>query len=54
MEAQLALAMITQRYRLEPAQGPVVTPEPMITLRPRDGVWMRLHSRETPAREQTS
>jgi len=48
------LAMFTQRYRLEPSKGSVVAPEPMITLRPRDGVWMHLHSRETQAREQAS
>ena len=45
MEAQLVLAMITQRYRLEPSSSHTVTPEPMITLRPRDGLWMRLKQR---------
>jgi cytochrome P450 len=45
MEAQLILAMVCQRYRLMLAPGHPVEPEPIITLRPRHGVWMRLDDR---------
>lgn len=48
-EALLALAMTLQRYDLELVPGQRVEPEPMITLRPRNGIMMRLrdahHSR---------
>ena len=42
-EAQLALAYLAQRYRLELVPGHPVVPQPMITLRPKFGMWMRLH-----------
>jgi len=42
MEAQLALAMMAQRYRLELAPGQSVLLDPKITLRPRDGLMMRV------------
>jgi cytochrome P450 len=45
MEAQLVLAMILQRCRLDLASGYVVRPDPVITLRPRNGVWMRRRTR---------
>ena len=40
MEAQLILAMVVQRYRLQPVPGHVVEPEIRITYRPRHGVQM--------------
>jgi cytochrome P450 len=40
MEAQLAVAMIVQRYRLELVPGTHVEPESRLTLRPRGGVPM--------------
>jgi cytochrome P450 len=40
VEAQLILATILQRFRLELAPGWKVEPEPLITLRPRGGIWM--------------
>ncbi|MFH7027550.1 MAG: cytochrome P450 [Heteroscytonema crispum UTEX LB 1556] len=43
MEAQLVIADIAQKYRLELVPGHVVEPEPMITLRPRNGILMTLH-----------
>jgi cytochrome P450 len=43
MEAQLILAMIAQRFRLDLVPGPVVEPEPLITLRPKGGIMMTLH-----------
>ena len=44
MEAALILAMIARRYRLEPVEGQPVEPEPLVTLRPRNGVQLRLES----------
>jgi cytochrome P450 len=43
MEAQLILATISQRYRLDLVPGHPVEPEPLITLRPRYGMPMTLH-----------
>lgn len=45
IEAVLVLAMITQRYRLTLAPGHSVEPEPLITLRPRDGLPMLIETR---------
>jgi cytochrome P450 len=45
MEAQLVLAMIHQRFELEAVPGQRVEPHPVLTLKPRDGVWMRLRRR---------
>ncbi|HYG66500.1 MAG TPA: cytochrome P450 [Anaeromyxobacteraceae bacterium] len=42
MEMTVALAMIANRYRLEPVPGRPVEPEASVTLRPRSGIWMRL------------
>lgn len=42
MEAQLILATIAQRHRLQPVPGQKVEPEPSITLRPRNGIMMTL------------
>ncbi len=42
MEAQLILAMIARRYRLKLVDDCPVEPEPLITLRPRHGLRMRL------------
>lgn len=40
LEATLALAMIAQRYRLDLEPGVDLTPEPLISLRPRDPLWV--------------
>jgi cytochrome P450 len=45
MEAKIILAMIVARHRLELIPGHRVEPEPSITLRPRYGVQVSLHSR---------
>lgn len=45
MEAQLIMAMIPQRYRIQFVPGAVVTPKPTITLRPADGIWVNLRRR---------
>jgi len=38
LEATLALAMIVRAFRLSAAPGPPVEPEPLLTLRPRNGL----------------
>jgi cytochrome P450 len=45
MEATLILAMIVQRYELELVAGQVVEPQPVVTLRPRHGIRMRIRPR---------
>lgn len=45
MEAQLVLAMIVQRYRLTLVPDHVVEPEPLITLRMKNGLQMMLEKR---------
>lgn len=42
MEAQLILATVAQRYRPRCVPGHVLTPEPLITLRPKGGLPMNL------------
>ncbi len=42
IEAMVLLSMVLQRYDLELVPGVKVEPEPMITLRPRDALLMRL------------
>ena len=42
MEAQLVLATVAQRFRLDLVDGHRVTPEPLVTLRPRGGLPMTL------------
>jgi cytochrome P450 len=44
-EAQLVLATVAQRYRLRMVPGQLVEPEPVITLRLRHGLRMRLERR---------
>ena len=39
------MAMVIQRYRLSVMPGQQIVAEPMITLRPRNGIAMRLESR---------
>jgi cytochrome P450 len=45
MEIQLILATIAQRYRLELVPTHTVEPEPLVTLRSRYGMQMRIHTR---------
>jgi cytochrome P450 len=50
MEAQLVLATIMQHYHMKLVPGQTITPDPMITLRPNQGIQMQLTEREpTPA-----
>jgi cytochrome P450 len=43
LEARLALAVLAKRFRFELASGSVVEPEPVVTLRPREGLWIVAH-----------
>ena len=45
MQGVLALAWITRRFRLRLAPGQTITPEPNVTLRPRNGIRMRIAPR---------
>lgn len=45
MEAQLIVAMVAQRYRLDLIPGQKVEPDPIFTLRPKTTVRFTLHSR---------
>jgi cytochrome P450 len=51
MEARLMLATIAQRYQFRLAPGQTVALDPLITLRPRGGMHLRVEQRE-PARER--
>ena len=46
VEATFILAMIAQEYRLEPLLDRSVSPQPIATLRPQEGVYMRLFEKE--------
>jgi cytochrome P450 len=46
MEARLILASIVQRYQLDLVAGHRVVPEPLVTLRPRYGMRMKLTARK--------
>jgi cytochrome P450 len=45
MEARIMMAMVIQRYRLSVLPGQEIVAEPMITLRPRNGILMGLERR---------
>lgn len=45
MEAHLMLVMIAQRYQLRLAPGQVVKPDPLLTMKPKGGLHMRLEAR---------
>ena len=48
MEAKIMMAMVIQRYRLSVLPGQEIVAEPMITLRPRNGIRMDLERRSAP------
>jgi cytochrome P450 len=52
LEAQLIIATIAQRYRIELLPGQAIRPEPLITLRPTPGIRATL-KRRAPARQAT-
>lgn len=43
IEARLIIATLAQHFRLRPVSGRPVLPEPLVTLRPRDGLLMTVH-----------
>ncbi len=45
LEARLMLATLAQRYRLELVPGRPLELDPNVTLRPRNGLWMRVRER---------
>ncbi len=47
MEAQLIVAVVAQKYRLDLVSGYPVEPEAMMTLQPRHGVMMAMHKQST-------
>jgi cytochrome P450 len=54
MEAHLLLVMIAQRYQMRLSAGQVVTPNPLLTMKPKGGLHMRLQERvmqRVPERE---
>ena len=51
-EAVMVLATTAQRWSLRPLPGRVVVPQPLITLRPRDGLPARVHQRRRASAER--
>jgi cytochrome P450 len=45
LEAALVIGTLAQRFQFRPVPGYPVIPEPLITLRPRNGIQMTLHAR---------
>jgi cytochrome P450 len=45
LEAALVIGTIAQRFRFRLVPGHTVVPEPLVTLRPRNGIRMTLHAR---------
>jgi cytochrome P450 len=43
LEASLVIATLAQRFRFSLVPGEAVVPEPLVTLRPRNGIRMTLH-----------
>jgi cytochrome P450 len=54
MEATILIAALTQALRLEPAPGHPVSPEALVTLRPRTGLWMTVKTRERISAPKTA
>lgn len=44
LETALVIATIAQRFRFRLVRGRNAVPEPLVTLRPKRGIWMTLHS----------
>jgi cytochrome P450 len=44
LEAALVIATIAQRFRFRPVPGRSAVPEPLVTLRPKQGIWMTLQA----------
>jgi len=50
MEAQVVLALVARRFRLQLVPGQNVLPQAMVTIRPRDGIRVRLERRPSHSR----
>jgi cytochrome P450 len=48
MEATIVLATVAQHLHLDLEPGREVTPDPLVTLRPRGGIWMNVRARPSP------
>ena len=46
LEAAIVIATLAQRFQFRLVPGHPVLPEPLITLRPRNGIPMTLHARD--------
>jgi len=47
MEMQIIVATIAQRYTLELLPNQTIVPEPLVTIRPKYGITMRLNPRKS-------
>jgi cytochrome P450 len=45
LESALVIAAIAQKFRFELMPGTAVVPEPLVTLRPKNGISMKFHAR---------
>ncbi len=45
LESALVIGALAQRFRFELVPGTTVTPEPLVTLRPKNGIRMTIHAR---------
>ncbi|MFZ0414683.1 MAG: cytochrome P450 [Candidatus Acidiferrales bacterium] len=54
LEAALVTAALAQRFRFELVAGQTIVPEPLVTLRPRGGIRMRIHCRAAVPQTQAS
>lgn len=43
LETALVIGLIAQKFRFRMAPGHAVTPDPLVTLRPKQGIWMAVH-----------
>src|SRR5215469_528182 len=43
LETALVIGLIGQKFRFRMAPGHAVTPDPLVTLRPKQGIWMAVH-----------
>ena len=44
LESALVIAAVAQRFRFRLIPGRNAVPEPLVTLRPKQGIWMKLHA----------
>ena len=54
MEAVLLIAAISQRWSMELLPGQKIEPEPVVTLRPKNGIKVRLRSREKMTKSEVA